>query len=136
MSAPPTPVPVVVDNPDAEFVCAWGTTATGGYGGDFRWHAAGNGSCTATWKPNLAAAATYNVYAWWRASSNRATDSPYTIYYNGGSETIRVNQEINGDQWVLLGTYPFAAGTSGYVMLSNDANEYVIADAILLEPQP
>lgn len=47
-----------------------------------------------------------------------------------------VDQKIDGSQWNLLGTYPFAAGTSGYVVLSDDADKYVIADAIRLEPQP
>jgi hypothetical protein len=47
-----------------------------------------------------------------------------------------VNQEINGGQWNLLGTFPFIAGTSGHVVLSDDANDYVIADAIKFVPQP
>jgi hypothetical protein len=132
-SRPGPGVEVVVDNGDATFVCTWGTSTSGGYAGDYRWHAAGIGSCTATWTPNLPAADNYNVHAWWKADPNRATDSPYTIYYDGGSETIEVNQEIDGNQWNLLGSYPFAAGTSGYVVLSDDANEYVVADAIKLD---
>jgi hypothetical protein len=107
-----------------------------GYNGDYRWNAAGTGSHTATWTPNLVAGASYNVYAWWRATANRATDSPYTIYYDGGSETVDVNQETSGDQWNLLGIYPFAAGQSGYVVLSDDADEYVIADSVKFEPSP
>lgn len=32
---------------------------------------------------------------------------------------------------MLLGVYPFAAGTSGYIELTNQANnQYVIADAV------
>jgi parallel beta-helix repeat protein len=126
----------VLDNPDAQFVFHWGTSPSGGYNGNYRWRASGDGSCTATWTPDLPSPETYNVYAYWRASPNRATDSPYTIYYDGGSETVRANQQINGYQWNLLGTYPFVAGTSGYVVLSNDANQYVIADAIKWEPVP
>ena len=74
------------------------------------------------------------MYAYWRNSPNRATDAPYTIYYDGGSVTFDVNQQINGYQWNLLGTYPFVAGQSGYVVLSDDANQYVIADAVKFEP--
>jgi hypothetical protein len=129
------PDSIYVDTLDAAFVCDWTYTfASGAYNQDHAYHAAGTGSCTATWTPDLAAAETYNVYAWWRASANRATDTPYTIYYDGGSVTVDVNQEINGSQWNLLGTFPFAVGTSGYVVLSDDANEYVIADAIKFEP--
>jgi hypothetical protein len=134
------PDSIYVDNPAAQFVCTcvctWGESDTGGYKGAYRWHAAGTGSCTATWTPDLTAD-TYSVSAWWKASPNRATNAKYTVfYYDGGSETHVKDQEINGGTWNLLGTYPFAAGTSGYVVLSDDANEYVIADAIKWEPQP
>jgi hypothetical protein len=138
------PDSIYVDNADAEFVCNWDGTVSGGYGGDYRWHAAGDGSCTATWRPDISQADTYNVYAWWKSSVNRATNAKYTIYYDGGSDTVggigteppEVNQEINGNQWNYLGTYPFAAGTSGKVVLTDEANEYVIADAIKWELQP
>jgi nitrate reductase cytochrome c-type subunit len=131
------PNSIYVDNADAALVCNWGVSGDGGYGGltgDYSWHAAGTGTCTATWTPNVPSADTYNVYAWWKASSNRATDSPYTINYDGGSATVEVNQEIGGSQWNYLGNFSFAAGTSGSVVLSDDANEYVIADAIKLTP--
>jgi hypothetical protein len=117
--------PTVLDNPEADFVydmVDWGTSASGGYNGDYRWHEAGTGLSTATWTPDIDSAGTYNVYGWWKASSNRATDAPYTIYYDGGSETVDVNQQLNDSQWNLLGTYSFAAGQSGYVVLSDDAN--------------
>jgi hypothetical protein len=133
-SAPPPPETVIVDNPNAQFAGYWGTSLAGGYNGDYRWNAAGTGGHTATFTPNLVAGASYSVYAWWKATANRATDAPYTIYYDGGSETVDVNQEVNGNQWNLLGTYPFVAGQSGYVVLSDDANQYVIADAIKFEP--
>jgi len=62
------PDSIYVDNPDAEFVCEWGRSSSGGYEDDYRWHAAGDGLCKATWRPDLAAAASYDVYAWWKAS--------------------------------------------------------------------
>jgi hypothetical protein len=133
-SAPPPPTTVIVDDPAAGFAGYWGMSPSGGYNDKYRWNAAGGGSDTATFTPTLVAGASYNVYAWWKASPNRATDSPYTIYYDGGSATVDVDQEVNGNQWNLLGTYPFVAGTSGYVVLSDDANQYVIADAIKFEP--
>jgi hypothetical protein len=77
----------------------------------------------------------YNVYAWWITGSSRATNAPYTINYDGGSETVRVNQKATNGQWNLLGTYPFRFGTSGDVVLSDgpDADGVVIADAIMVE---
>lgn len=96
--------------------------------------AAGDGSSTATFRPNLPMAGQYRIYARWSAHPNRATNAPFTIHHAGGRQTIRVNQEKNGGKWVLLGEFDFASGTSGHVVLSNDADEWVVADAIKFEP--
>jgi len=55
-----------------------------------------------------------------------ATTSQITVVAN---KTIDVNQQVRGGQWVYLGSFPFAAGASGYVRLTNAADGYVIADA-------
>jgi len=103
------------------------------YGSSFASNESGAGTETATWTPDITTAGEYDVYAMWCAYSNRASDAPYTIYYDGGSETVDVNQQINGGQWNYLGTYTFAAGTSGSIVLSDGGNGYVIADAVKLE---
>jgi RHS repeat-associated protein len=41
-----------------------------------------------------------------------------------------VNQQVNGGIWVLLGSFDMAPGQNHRVVLSDDANEYVIGDAI------
>jgi hypothetical protein len=122
------------DDPEASYVGTWPSFSNPElYDGDGQYHASGTGSNTATWTPDVDEAGEYRVYAWWNSYTNRATDAPYTINYDGGSDTIDVDQQVNGGQWNLLGTYPFAAGTSGYVVLSDNANGVVIADAIKLE---
>jgi hypothetical protein len=133
---------VIVDNPDATFVGAWTTGSNADqYGDSVQWNQiTGPVDSTATWRPDIPYAGQYSVYAWWTVHSNRATDAPYTIYYDGGSETVDVNQEQNGGKWNFLGTYAFAEGTSGYVVLSDDSaqtGQYVIADAVkfLIGPQ-
>jgi hypothetical protein len=133
----------IIDNPDAVFVdeVDWNSYSGSGetfYGTDMRYKAAGGGSKTATWTPYIPAAGNYNVYAWWSAYSARASNAPYTINYDGGSETVRVSQKVNGGQWNQLGTgtYPFVVATSGSVVLSDDADGTVVADAILWEPVP
>lgn len=103
------------------------------YGASFHYAAAGDGSRYAKFTPNIQTAGDYKVYAWWTTHLNRATNAPYTIYYNGGNQTVTVNQEVNGARWNLLGTFNFSTGTAGYVKLSNNANEYVIADAVKFE---
>lgn len=122
---------IVVDNPEADFVGTWTetTASTDKFGNSSRYHAAGSGSDTATWHASIPTAGNYSVYAWWTQHSNRATDAPYTINYEGGSDTVDMNQEVKGGQWNLLGTYSFS-DANYTVVLSDDANEYVIADAI------
>jgi len=87
---------------------------------------------SAVWTPEIAEEGWYRVYARWSAHANRATDAKYTINHDGGSETVMVNQQENGGTWVLLGTYYFNEGTAGTVMLTDEANGYVIADAVKL----
>ncbi|MGE0875508.1 MAG: RHS repeat-associated core domain-containing protein [Burkholderiales bacterium] len=89
---------------------------------------------TATWTPNVAQAGQYEVYARWTQNANRATDAKYTVTHSGGSTTTAVNQQANGGAWNLLGTYSLAPGTSHKIALTDEANGYVVADAIRLVP--
>jgi len=129
------PEEVVLDNADAEFVGTWPliTGSACAYQGDFQWNEAGTGADTATWVPDVAITGLYEVYARWVANASRATDAPYTITYNGGSDTIDVDQTTDGCDWNLLGTYPFVEGTAGSIVLSDDADGYLNADAVKLE---
>ncbi|MHC1584348.1 MAG: golvesin C-terminal-like domain-containing protein [Methanosarcinales archaeon] len=126
----------IADNPDAEYNgtgwCA-GTADSGYYGSDFYYHASGTGENTARWTLTVPEAGKYDVYAWWADGSNRATNAPYTINYEGGSETVRVSQKVNGGKWNLLGTYSFNAGNYS-IVLSDDADGFIIADAVKFEP--
>lgn len=95
---------------------------------------AGDGSSTATFRPNLPTGGRYKVFARWTSNANRAINAPYTIHHAGGRKTVRMNQEKNGGKWVLLGEFDFPSGTDGHVVLSNDADEYVVADAVAFSP--
>ena len=130
-----TVTPVILDDPDATFVCSWPwRNQEGGYYGiGYRYHAAGDGSCTANWTPDLEKAGDYKVYAWWQTRGDRASNAPYTINYDGGSETVRMDQRRDWAQWNYLGTWPFAAGTAGSVVLSDDADMTVDADAVMFD---
>lgn len=129
-------VTAIVDNSDAGFSVtgtAWatGTSATQKYGADYRYRSTAPISEPAQWTANLANTGTYNVYAWWSTGSNRSTTAPYVVNYNGGSQTVSVNQQLNGGQWNLLGTYSLLAGNNT-VKLScwTTTNSVVIADAV------
>jgi hypothetical protein len=123
---------VIVDNLDADFTGSWtaSTSVAGYYGSNYHLHDAGTGTDTATFAPDLPVAGNYDVYAWWSASAVRASNAPYTINYNGGSDTVNVDQRVNGGQFVYLGTYYFEAGSSGTVVLSDNADASVCADAV------
>ncbi len=74
---------------------------------------------TATYAPTLPEAGSYRVEAFWNASPQRGNNVNYTINYDGGSAVEVWSQQANGNQWNDLGSYAFAAGTSGSVVVSS-----------------
>ncbi len=76
-------------------------------------------TATATWRPDLPAAGGYDVYAWVPNHANSTTAARYTVTHTGGQDTVDVDQTTGGNQWVLLGRYDFAAGTTGDVTVAN-----------------
>ena len=126
---------LILDNTNATVVGTWntGTSSPDKYGPDYRYKSGGTGTAYLQYTPNIVAGAFYRVYEWHPQGSNRTTNAPYVINYNGGSQTIGINQQVNGGQWNLLGTFNFAAGSSGNVQVADtvsDTNHIVLADAI------
>ncbi len=147
-SAARAAVEVIVDNTDAGFSVLSGTwstatSASGKYGTNYR-YATTASSVTAEvqWQPSLPSAGSYEVYVWYPAGSNRISDARYTVYYDGGSQTISVNQTANAGVWVLLGSWSFPAGSNptGRVSLTNlsaQTGRRVYADAVrFYRPDP
>jgi RHS repeat-associated protein len=131
--APPTAV--VADNLSGSFSGTWPTsTSVGGYyAANYQHHVAGTGVDSFTWTLNVPSAGTYEAYARWTQHPNRASNAKYTVNHAGGSDIVNVNQELGGGSWQLLGTYSFNAGATT-VSLSDEADGYVIADAVMLVP--
>ncbi len=133
-----TPADIIIDNTDAgcSVVGGWLTSSSAGdkYGSNYFYCSPAVGGKVATWRPNIIVAGNYDVYAWWPAGGNRTTRAPYIVYWNGGSETIPTNQQVNGGSWQLIkSNVPFALGTAGKVTVSNAGIEVgwnVMADAI------
>ncbi|MDF2938979.1 MAG: hypothetical protein K0Q90_4352 [Paenibacillaceae bacterium] len=129
------PAEIIVDNTAAQITGTW-TASTGlpnYYGTDYLYNNSGSGADKVRWTLALGEAGRYAVY--YRlpdGNAGRATNAPYTIFHSGGSTQVRVNQQtVPGGSWLLLGSYDFLAGTSGYVELTDQANgTYVIADAV------
>lgn len=140
----PTNVPYknIVDDLDLEFttVGSWShrTDSGGSYGPSYKVTFTGAQGDRAEWRPNLLYSGQYRVSIWYTAGTNRSTSVPHTVYYQGGSQTFYINQQINGSQWFYLGQFPFNAGTSGYVYLLEQVPDgsAVIADAVQFEYIP
>ena len=119
-------------------VGAWAaTTSTSGYYGSnyLNDENSGKGTKSVQFAPNLPYSGLYQVFARWPAGSNRATNVPIDIASASGTTTVTVNQQLNNNVWVSLGTYSFAAGTAGFVKIRNTGtNGYVIADAVEFVP--
>ncbi|MET7574076.1 hypothetical protein ABZT04_37170 [Streptomyces sp. NPDC005492] len=102
----------------------------GYYGASYRTRAAGTGTSVVRWRSDLPASGMYDVAVWYTDDPNRATNAASTVRYAGGSTVVRVDQTGRGSRWVSLGSFPFTAGTPAVVELSDDANGYVVADAV------
>ncbi|PTX53649.1 N-acetylmuramoyl-L-alanine amidase [Melghirimyces profundicolus] len=126
--------PIIVDNTDgnASKVGSWATGSYGDfYGSNYEWSSAG-GSDSFTWNFDILWSGSYKVSVMYSQGSNRATDAPFTVHHANGTTTKEINQETNGGTWVSLGTYTFDVGT-GKVVLTDNANDLVVADAIKVE---
>ncbi|MNQ80421.1 Xanthan lyase precursor [compost metagenome] len=141
------PTTVIVDNADAGVskVGLWDTnsSATDKYGNNYNFVLSTNtdgGTKSVTFTPQLTGAGTYNVYIWWPAHFNRATNIPVDIVHASGTASVSIDETSNGGQWNLVGSYSFAAGTTGYVKIRTDSvngvNGVVVADAVRFVPVP
>lgn len=145
-TAPPATVAdVIVDDADALTVGAWTTTAAspGYWGTGYRYASPGTGAKYVEFRPSLPHDGSYAVAVWYVASApggNRTTNAQHLVSHASGTPTLGVNQEANGSQWVLLGTWPFAAGTDGYVRVTDvmpeSSGNIVVADAVRWQFQP
>ena len=108
----------------------------------------GNGADRAVWRFPDITPGSYEVAAWWVPGSDRATNTPYTVFQSGvgkaaagglgkATATIRVNQSdpATAERWNILGTFKLAPGDSIVVTddaVGNGSPSYVVADAVRL----
>jgi Glycosyl hydrolases family 25/Purple acid Phosphatase, N-terminal domain len=126
---------VVVDNTDP------GCTTTGNWTvGTTSTHIGGNyiycsgvtntaesaATATCRWTPSLALA-TYDVYVYYAAGTNRSTNTYWKITNAGSPIILRVNEQLPGNAYTLIAAnVPFNAGTSGYVELMNNTGDAAV----------
>ncbi|NUT32694.1 MAG: DNRLRE domain-containing protein [Hamadaea sp.] len=137
IAAQPAGNVITVDDGDAgtSFSGTWpystNPLAAKAIGGDYRYNNDATGGHTHTWTPTITEAGDYQVEVHFTAEADRSTATPYTVYYNGGSKAYSVDQTGAADGvWKTLGVHPFAAGTTGKVVLGDVAGKSVVADAV------
>ena len=112
------------------FTGTWCVSTSSGSFGPNSLYSCGGGLDTYRWAADIPASGNYTVYAWWTSHPNRSTTVDVTIVHANGSTTQTVNQQINGGQWVSLGTFFFNAGPAAGSVEVNDANGQAAADAV------
>jgi hypothetical protein len=135
--AVPPATEYIVDNADAASTRtgSWSSSANPGFWNTNSLIANTGGAVDVnSWRANLDQEGYYNVYAWWVPSSNRPSAVPYRIHTAYGVQTVAVDQKpgATGNQWNLLGRFPFFAGNA-WVDVSDTglaSGEFVSADAV------
>ncbi len=142
VQSPPAFQTTIIDNGDTEFSTtgSWVSSAGGGHQNDVHYSAGGNGADVATWTLTGLPVGQYQVSSTWSPFVNRATNAPYRIL-DGTTEVFSttVNQRVaplgdvnaSGTNFQHLGIVTISSGTL-VIELSDDANGYVIADAVLV----
>ncbi|MCA9027882.1 MAG: FG-GAP repeat protein [Planctomycetaceae bacterium] len=135
----------IIDDGDPAFstVGSWTSPArVTGHEGDVHHSPGGDGQKVARWEFTGLVPGNYRVSATWPAHVNRATNSPFSILDGVGGRVLHevaVNQELPPDDFADAGSdwedlvVVEVTGDTLVIELSNDANGFVIADAIRLE---
>jgi mannan endo-1,4-beta-mannosidase len=135
------PNEIIIDDTDAGFSTsfsqdAWQKhTQDGGqhYGNSHYYNREiGSGQDTATWSFTVPEPGNYDVYAWWWEGDWRPSDVPYTVNHFYGSTTVRKDQQADGGQWNLLGTFYWHDEGSVVVSDHVSSGRDIVADAIRL----
>jgi hypothetical protein len=72
---------------------------------------------------------------WWTQYSDRATNAPVKITHSAGTQTVSVNQQINGGKWNYLGTFSFDSTGTVQISGTGSTSATVCADAVKFEPR-
>jgi beta-glucanase (GH16 family) len=96
------------------------------YASPTRYSACNSAGNTATWRPDLRAAGTYQVYAYKVVHPNSDANGRYDV---AGTTTF-VNGTTGSSGWVSLGTFSLPAGTGTAVKLTSSGSGCARADAV------
>ncbi|WP_419663064.1 lipase-like protein [Desulfosarcina variabilis str. Montpellier] len=127
---------IIIDNGDAE------TSYTGTWrvsGGVDAWDPDDSSAvslysrdgATYTWTFTPTDSGDHDISMWWTNYSSRSDSIPVTIRHADGTDTVSINQQVNGGAWNLLGTYAFIAGTPYSITITSQPRpSSTCADAV------
>ncbi|MBI9073742.1 MAG: T9SS type A sorting domain-containing protein [Melioribacteraceae bacterium] len=126
------PQHLILDNKTASIVGDWEKDSTGlnFYSDNFLVAEAGGGEKSISYETENLKSGLYDIYAWWSDFNGNATDARYEIYAGGNTYLIEKSQASNGGEWNELHQVAIPESSSISVVLKNNANGEVIADAI------
>lgn len=117
----------------------WGisTYSSQRYGADYAYATPQAVSDAAYYMVNIPSTGSYEIYMWYPANSGYNASTPVVIWTANStdsgrvSQTVYVNQQVSGGQWVSLGTFRLLAGDAEIIAVSRwtSGTQYVIADA-------
>jgi hypothetical protein len=92
----------------------------------------GSGDRYARFQLDVEKPAQYELFAWWVAASNRCKNTPFIVVHASGSDTVRLDQTINGSKWNRIGSYYLSGDSSEAIVISNagTVGTYIVADAV------
>ncbi len=137
VNPPSTAWETIVDNATSGGFSAssnWATSSYNSqrYGADYRYASPQAVSDAAWFSANIPSAGNYQIYVWYPANSSYNSSTPFVVATSSGSQSVQVNQQVNGGTWVSIGTFNLNAGDYNVVGVSRWTSTagYVIADAV------
>ena len=90
------------------------------------------------WGATIPTAGEYTVSAYWPRHDENTTAAVYQVWHAGGMTPVTVNQRLDGDRFVTLGTFQFNAGPIVVILtdLTSEAgtDQRIYFDAVRWQP--
>ncbi len=102
---------------------AAGGTDTSPFGTNYWKISKGAGTSFMQFTPKVLTAGDYRIYQWHPNRSDASATIPVVVKADGETDNATINQTTNAGNWSLIGTYPFAVGTNGYVRFTDGFSE-------------
>ncbi|MDA3861174.1 MAG: M14-type cytosolic carboxypeptidase [Melioribacteraceae bacterium] len=126
------PERIILDNANAETSGNWEISQfdVNYFGDDFLYSSAGTGTNSVTFESPKLKKGIYDVYAWWTASSENASNTEFEITAAFNQNIIEKSQKVDGGKWNFVTQISLDDSYKISTTIKNNADGTVIADAI------